>query len=456
MTYDYKYRPVFSTSAANPAKAKLGTHGTGLSEKGPVGFPTANTFSSQSPRMLSVREFLTGRASNDTMGVTDPSTGVHDPVLGVYDDTLGVYDDTLGVYDDTIGVYDDTIGVFDDTIGVEMTLDGTLALGPERNPLKQMANEARFARLEVPGFSATGSEARRIVLAQGAKFGTADRAQFAKVVQALDDDGVRLMGALMSQAPGRLFNRDSKGGTLLSSLARIATQPLNPSLAGDTTQAQLLGAMVREIVNPCRVVQGKALTCTVTSMQYELVAAQPAEYARLLAGLTGPGTVTMRGGEKLSLGDKYGSTLGGRPVSQAIFQSACMEFANGFMTYAPENGSSTDTAIGFTQQGLKPQQETVILDQLFGVDYSTTLIEGEAQGANALLALQGYDASREPGKPVIVDVEASNKLGRFNHAVTLKSVKAGLVEFRDPYGVIRSMPMTDFQKYVVAVHQPQG
>ena len=55
-------------------------------------------------------------------------------------------------------------------------------------------------------------------------------------------------------------------------------------------------AMV-EAANPNRIQQGTAPTCTVASMQYEMVADQPSEYVRLLAGLTGPtGKAKMRGG----------------------------------------------------------------------------------------------------------------------------------------------------------------
>src|SRR6185436_6734858 len=81
------------------------------------------------------------------------------------------------------------------------------------------------------------------------------------------------------------------------------TQPLNPELeAAGITQQTVLNDVMRGIVNPERIDQGRAPTCTVTSMQFELVRDDPSEYARIMAGLTGPsGTATMRGGGELKL-----------------------------------------------------------------------------------------------------------------------------------------------------------
>ena len=50
------------------------------------------------------------------------------------------------------------------------------------------------------------------------------------------------------------------------------------------------------MLRPERIWQGDAPTCTVSTMQYELAKEKPAEYVRLMTGLTVNGSVTLAGG----------------------------------------------------------------------------------------------------------------------------------------------------------------
>ena len=45
--------------------------------------------------------------------------------------------------------------------------------------------------------------------------------------------------------------------------------------------------------------------------------------------------------------------------------------------------------------------------------------------------------------------------GDFNHAVTFERVQDQRVYFRDPYGVLRSMPEQQFPKFVMGVNAPR-
>jgi len=278
--------------------------------------------------------------------------------------------------------------------------------------------------------------------------------QLATVMSRLDDRGMRLLGAAMQRFPEILSDTDEQGGTVLSHLNELATQPLNARLYGSTTSEEVLSDALADIVNPNRIDQGDAPTCTVTSMQFELVADEPAEYLRLLAGLAGPsGKVQMRGGGTLrsDAEDAKPEARDGRSVSQALFQSAAMEYANGrAMEFDPIAGKSTNAKTGATERGLKPLQQTTILRQLFGVRYHTETLYNEADGKKALESLRGFDARGAQNRPVLIDIDQ----GTINHAVTLERVRDGRVFFRDPYGVVRSMPEALFPKYVVAVHRP--
>jgi hypothetical protein len=278
--------------------------------------------------------------------------------------------------------------------------------------------------------------------------------QLATVLARLDRQGLTFMGALLENVPEALTETDSAEGTLLSNLATLASQPLNASLAGHTTTEALLSSVLCEVVNPNRIEQGTATTCTVASMQFELVADEPAEYVRLLAGLSGlKGSVTMRGGGLLRIGpgDADEAARDGRSVSQTLFQSAAMEYANGrFSNYDPVLGVSVNTKTGEHRLGLKPENQQALLEKLFGVKYSIDRLYTEKEAVNALAKLQGWDARGDRNRPIVVDIDQ----GKFNHAVTLESVEREKVIFRDPYGVLRSMPLNAFAKVAVALHVP--
>jgi hypothetical protein len=280
--------------------------------------------------------------------------------------------------------------------------------------------------------------------------------KLASVMGRVDDRGLRCLGLALEKYPEVLADKDSQGGTLLDNLAKMASQPLNSKLYANTSSDQLLTSTLVDIANPNRIDQGTAPTCTVTSMQFELVADEPSEYARLMADLTGPkGTAKMRGGGELTLdkSDGVAAARDGRSISQALFQSAAMEYANGdAATFDPVKGTSTRTDTGETYAGLKPGQQTQILRNLFGVNYETKTLYSEADGQKELEALKGYDASANLNRPVLLEIDQ----GSINHAVSLERIADGRVFFRDPYGTLRSMDQAKFAQVVVAVHQPRN
>ncbi len=336
--------------------------------------------------------------------------------------------------------------------GVASRLDATL----QRS--SRLPADVRTSLLQTFASDPSGTAGQVVAHVLGAPAFTqrsaADQKKIAAVMSRLDERGLKAFGALVDQNPAAFDDKDSKGHTLLSNLNQLATQPLNAKLVGETTTEAVISNALVEAANPNRIQQGSAPTCTVASMQYELVADEPAEYMRLLMGLTGPtGKASMRGGGELRVEaeDAAAGALDGRSISQAIFQSAAMEYANGRdSNFDAVAGRSTNKRTGAGYEGLKPNQQTTILRQLFGVKYTNDTLFTEAEGAKAMENLRAFDAVGSQNRPIILEIDQ----GSHNHAVTLERIGSGRVFFRDPYGVLRSMPEELFPKYVVAIHRP--
>lgn len=287
------------------------------------------------------------------------------------------------------------------------------------------------------------------------KMGVADRTALVQVLAKLDDRSLRTFSALAEHVPAALTQKDSKGQSFIKNLADLVGQPLNTALYGKTTKADIIDDVLRMSVNPERIDQGRAPTCTVTSMQYELVRDDPSEFTRLIAGLTGPtGNATMRGGGVLALETHSTApkALQGRSVADGIFQAAAMEFGNGADPYDALN-TVTRTDGGQTYGGLFPDQQRATLKALFGVKYQSKEFVTEEMGAAALKELKAshsFANFEQRNRPILMDINQ----GEVNHAVVFDFAQAGHVYFHDPYGVARVMTDEAFIKNVVAIHQP--
>lgn len=141
-------------------------------------------------------------------------------------------------------------------------------------------------------------------------------------------------------ASGRLASHASDGSGLLEILERVAATPLGSAAApifAPETHSNLLVALIEETASPARIDQGGASTCTVTSLSYELAQREPAEYARLVAGLVLDGQARMRSGRVLhfdtngtertvpsssALRPKNDRTLSERALQSALMQAA--------------------------------------------------------------------------------------------------------------------------------------
>jgi hypothetical protein len=250
--------------------------------------------------------------------------------------------------------------------------------------------------------------------------------------------------ARMCDTTGILSHTDVKGGNVLSNFEAMAASK-------DPNVRRTLMATMADVANPERIWQGDSPTCTVTSMQYELAKADPPEYARIMSGLALKGEVTMAGGGTLTATktDLSPAALNRqrRTVSEAVFQDAAMEFANGAEKYDTKNQRSV-RADGTSHNGLKGDQIREMVAQLSGQPYQRYEIDDDssaARFANKLSANSGLN------QPVLIDLD----YGKFNHCVAFDHIANGNVYYRDPEtGRGEKLSLAEFNHRAVAVYSP--
>jgi hypothetical protein len=384
--------------------------------------------------------------ADDSLGNGNVSEGRN---RGTPDDSIGVGDESVGrnrgTPDDSIGGLGPTSGRAEDELGAGVGVtslssaataglpDDTLSKMDAlmRPPTSRQAVEASFV-FDQPGF---------------AKMTVADREKLVDVMAAGGDRACRATAELFKQSDGAVLNRTGMDGTrLIDSLDKMAV-----GAASDSFDRQVLNDCLYDIANPGRIWQGQAPTCTVSSMQFELASQQPAEYARLMAGLTASGSATMRGGGKLEVDAEAAVAASSanhdqRSTTEAIFQSAAMDYANGADTYNLQAAKSHSNVTGKDYRGLYPDQIRTMVGELFGAEYDTIEVTNDAQ---ATAQLNSIMSKEKPNRPVLFDID----MGDFNHCVALDKIVGNDVFFRDPYtGKEMSMSKDEFRQRLVAVH----
>ena len=393
-----------------------------------------------------------------SLGVGGYARGTKDHSVGVGDPSGGTKDHSVGTKDHSVGTKDHSVGTKDHSVGTSSDLP---TLGPTQDAYQKQVKASLVKYLESPSYlrdnklpAAQEAQAVQANVAADPNFRALPASQqqeFWTSFNASNTKGKVALGALLEGTPEALTSQDTQGHTLLDNLSTIAKQPLNPQLVHNATTGTMLDQLITSIANPDEIKQGSAPTCTVASMQFELARDNPSEYARLVGGLAGSGSVQMQGGDMLTFdaGSGAKTALEGRDVSQAIFQSAAMDYANGGAKYDPVTGENISVS-GKQDQGLAPEQSTQMLDQMFGVKYQTDELPDTASRAKELASLKDYVAVGR-NRPVLMEIDQGN----FNHAVTFEMMKDDKIFFRDPYGTLRSMTQDAFLAHIVAVHKPE-
>ena len=394
-----------------------------------------------------------GRGTNDDSvgrgrGTNDDSVGRKG---GTNDDSIGRRG---GTNDDSIGRGK---GTNDDSIGgtTAVTSRDLAAVGPTYTAAETghlaTADLSAAARAQVDALIQNPETSRAAAYAfksqTFANLPADQREKFIDVMAKSDPVGVKLMAVTCEKAGDLFFERASDGTTTLDSLDRMANTPSAKGFLNNT---------LADILKPDRIWQGDAPTCTVSTMQYELAKEKPAEYARLMTGLTVDGHVTLAGGGTLETNVSqavFSSMISHdqRSPTEAVFQAAAMETANGADHYDVNARKSTGVdAQGnvHSYKGLYGDQIRVMTGKLFGIEYKTTKISSNEEAAAALATL---NKSNVPNRPVLVDLVIDDKS---NHCVAFEGFENGRVYFRDPQtGKKSSISQQEFLETAAAVHE---
>lgn len=238
------------------------------------------------------------------------------------------------------------------------------------------------------------------------------------------------------------------GQELLSVLHGLGRQELAPGL----DRAALVSDLVQEIAMPSAISQRSRGTCTVTSIQILTATQRPAEYARLVAGLSAPaGTVTLANGRPLSrLVGTERDDLTNRTQSSRLWQAAFMEYGNGEATYDNVRDRHSDTG----KSGLSIPGISHVLSGVFASDL--TAIDTWGQGTEAKEAmLSQITAALGQTRGVLASLRwgVSGENGENTyHEVLVTRQEGDRVYYVNPWGIEESMSQADFKDRIYAAH----
>ncbi|MBI2378608.1 MAG: LysM peptidoglycan-binding domain-containing protein [Deltaproteobacteria bacterium] len=292
---------------------------------------------------------------------------------------------------------------------------------------------------------ASGAVLAGLVNSKG--FGQLDAGQQRKTLAVFKESDLggrfALTGLMNKELNGKTvaLDPDAQGNTLIDNLHRMATSPRDAEFAQHGVSKQgLLSSTIAESSRPGEINQSSKGTCTVTSMQQALTARNPAEYVRLMDGLTGPGgEVKLRNGDTLrrDAGSVAPDSATTRSPTERVFQAAMMEYSNGALR---DYDNATDKNIirggaagrwGSKFLGVKAETGGLNVhgmkrgfDGLFGTDSKLTT----GNSSEMITRLEGQKPNT-----ALLSFRWSNN-GADGHAVTFDRIENGRLYFRNPWG----------------------
>ena len=247
---------------------------------------------------------------------------------------------------------------------------------------------------------------------------------------------------------GTLEAKDKNGDTLLSNLHGMSTQEMATEGGQTLDRQQVLGEVISQIDDPGKIHQGNKGTCTVTTIEHLQAKHEPAEYARVMRGLTSAeGEVELRNGETLHRDHNLvADDQSGRTSASRVYQASLMEYGNGDQDYrnAPDGHftqpgwlSSAEPIVdrdGDLRSGLPNTGMKRVSDAVLQGDY--TIHDGPMRGQGD--AWEGHlSGAVDDGKNVQVAMRWSRddqKNKDSYHALSLYDMDDKYVYLRNPHG----------------------
>lgn len=232
---------------------------------------------------------------------------------------------------------------------------------------------------------------------------------------------------------GKLTTKDSQGRSLLQNLTDLSTQEMGPTL----DRKRIFGELCSQLADPGRITQGTHGTCAPTTIQHLQATKDPAEYARIMVGLTSrDGSVTLRNGDELKRdrGSLAQDQNFGRNTISRLYQSALMEYGDGEDEY--DNRTDLHTAADdSTYSGQSNEGSERILEALFGEEFDSQAMDRGSESGRQ----RTEDLLREAlnqGRQVPVSLEWSqDSNGRPGyHMLLVVGMTEDSVILRNPWG----------------------
>ncbi|MCE7871016.1 hypothetical protein DYH09_11645 [bacterium CPR1] len=262
------------------------------------------------------------------------------------------------------------------------------------------------------------------------------KAYFEQMQASMRADGSR-QGIYSLLADGRVYNRDSKGVTLIDRLDQMRTQPMASGLNRD----QILAETISQSAHPDRIQQGNRGTCTVTTLEHLNAKREPAEYVRLVSGLTGPeGKVVLRNGDTLNRDEGVlQNDNSGRTSVSRIYQASLMEYGNGA---AWNYDNARDTHID--RNGVATKRKGKETSGLYGEQWQRAL-QGVLPGSvhftpanpdSPQVSMADIQGGLSQGREVPVALRwGKDKDGDYgSHALSVSRMDDKYVYLRNPHG----------------------
>jgi hypothetical protein len=261
------------------------------------------------------------------------------------------------------------------------------------------------------------------------------RAMLAEIQRALQGDAAGLAALDRLFKAGRLH-----AGALLPNLSAMARGRRDPQLIlqAGVEPALLLAQVIRHVDNPLRVQQGAGHgTCGAGTMEYAMLRLDPAEFVRLVDGITREGAqVKLRSGRTIRMpANAVARDESGRVDLDRLFQSTLMNHATAMswvFDYDNPNDNDSFWSAFMGDSRVPLGNFTSLLGDVFGQSFntvSTVLRSGESVAAEVAAA-----ASRGEKVPVIL------KFGAGYHWLLIEKIepgaggKPGAVLLRNPWG----------------------